>query len=269
MQRRERRGPAPRRERGGVGVQDKEVSTVRHERGGAGVTAGVILLRGQRGASIAGEDELALCRGRRDTREWTAPRHRQRDINVRVKGRLALGHGQRGSDAEEKVMSVPRRGQRGADVADEEYSELQFRRRNTRVADGEVAAPRRRQRGFGATDKERLQCRGGDFSFVDAASRKLSLRKEKPCRGPAARHGRGEICVATGSAVPALLVPRRQRSAGVTENVASEPQRGRGCSGTCLHLIVKRAGLRASVSLLTDTLICAPLSSFGNPVQVI
>ena len=75
-------------------------------------------------------------------------------------------------------MLVPRRGQRGAGVADEESSELRFRQRNTRVADGEVAAPRRRQRGFGATDKERLQCRGGDFSFVDAASRKLSLRKE-------------------------------------------------------------------------------------------
>ena len=124
MQRRERRGPAPRRERGGVGVQDKEVSTVRHERGGAGVTAGVILLRGQRGASIAGEDELALCRGQIDTREWTAPRHGQRDINVRVKERLALGHWQRGSDAEEKIMSVPRRGQRGAGVAGEESSEL-------------------------------------------------------------------------------------------------------------------------------------------------
>ena len=132
-----------------------------------------------------------------------------------------------------------------------------------------MAAPRRGQRGFGTTDEERPQYRGGDFSFVDAASRKLSLRKEKPCRGPPARHERGEICVATDSDVPALLAPRRQRGAGVTEKIASAPQGGRGCSGACLHVLVKRAGLRASPFLLTDTLLCAPLSSFGNPFRVI
>ena len=116
-------------------------------------------------------------------------------------------------------MPDPRRGQRGAGVPDEESSELRFRQKNTRVADREVAVPRRGQRGVGTTDEERLQCRGGDFSFVDAASRKLSLRKEKPCRGPVARHGRGEIFVATGSAVPALLVPPRQRSAGARKTL--------------------------------------------------
>ena len=75
-------------------------------------------------------------------------------MNVRDKERFALWHRERGSDAAEKVMSVPQRGQRGDGVAEEDVLELRCGRRNTRVTYGGVAAPRHGQRVVGATDIE-------------------------------------------------------------------------------------------------------------------
>ena len=154
-------------------------------------------------------------------------------------------------DGEVSTVQLTRRRQRGDGVTGEGELVSGRRRRDTDVVDRkltaprrgrEMATPRRGQRGFGAID-DQPRYRGGDFSFVDN--------------------------VATDSNVPALMAPRRQRGAGVADNFASAPQRGRGCSGAFLHVLVKRASLRASPSLSTDTLLCAPLSSFGNPVQVI